>query len=285
MKSLRLLIVTALLAAGGCAGESSPSAPTASFPPGEMVLQVSVGGGFVPVAVAVTELPTLSVYGDGRVITTGPVPAIYPGPALPNVQVRHISQADIAKLTKLAVDAGVGMDRDLGMPNVADAPTTEITVRTAAGLQRTSAPALGIGSTDELTEPQRAAREQLQRLVEDLTDLPKTLGASAIDQSAAYVPTVLAVVAMPWQPTDDPVLKDPSAVAWPGPALPGEPVGEPAGDHPDVRCVTATGAQVTEILAAAGSANARTPWTSGGSSWSVSFRPLLPHESSCADLG
>ncbi|GAA0718850.1 hypothetical protein Drose_05150 [Dactylosporangium roseum] len=281
MKSLRLLIAAALLAAGGCADGSSPSEPAASFAPGEVVLQVSVGGGFVPVAVAVTELPTVSVFGDGRVITTGPVPAIYPGPALPNVQVQHISQADVAKLTKLAVDAGVGMDRDLGMPNVADAPTTQITVRTAAGLQRTSAPALGIGSTEELSEPQRAAREQLQRLVEDLTDLPKTLGASAIDRPAAYVPTALTVVAVPWQPTDDPMLKDPPAVAWPGPALPGDPVG----DHPDVRCVTATGAQVTEILAAAKSANARTPWTAGGSSWSVSFRPLLPHESSCADLG
>ena len=52
----------------------------------------------------------------------------------------------------------------------------------------------------------------------------------------------------------------------------------------DVGCVVATGEQASAVLAAARPANAATPWVSGGTRWSVAFRPLLPDESGCADL-
>ena len=38
------------------------------------------------------------------------------------------------------------------------------------------------------------------------------------------------------------------------------------------------------VLATAAKANAATPWTSGGRTWSLHLRPLLPDESGCADL-
>jgi hypothetical protein len=54
----------------------------------------------------------------------------------------------------------------------------------------------------------------------------------------------------------------------------------------DVSCVSATGDQARALLDAAGSANSATPWvTADGTRWSVTFRPLLPDESGCADLG
>ena len=53
--------------------------------------------------------------------------------------------SDVVKLADRAVDAGVGKQADFGMPNVADAPTTHVMVRTAAGEQVTDVPALGIG--------------------------------------------------------------------------------------------------------------------------------------------
>ncbi|WP_238010136.1 hypothetical protein KZZ52_05535 [Dactylosporangium sp. AC04546] len=278
MKLPRLLLATALLAAG-CADPAGPSAPPASFAADDVVLQVRVTGGFVPPQTLVTEIPVLTVYGDGRAITTGPIPAIYPGPALPNVQVQRIGADGVAKLTDLALDAGVGQEQDFGMPPVADAPSTEFTVRTAAGLQRTTVDALGAGGTETLTGAQREAREKMQRLVDALTDLSGTLKTT--DRPQPYEPAVLAAVSSPFVETSDPVLKDPPAVAWPGPALPGATVG----DLPDVHCLTSEAGQTAAILAAAKAANARTPWTSGGTSWSVAFRPLLPHESSCADLG
>ena len=69
-------------------------------------------------------------------------------------------------------------------------------------------------------------------------------------------------------------------MAWPGPALP----GKPSGGLPDTTCVTATGDQAQALLTAAGSANAATPWVTGDGRWSITFRPLLPDESGCADL-
>lgn len=282
MTPLRVLAATLVLLVAGCAAESNggTASGAGSYGPDDLVLRVDVSGGMVPVAMTVTEVPTLSVYGDGRVVTNGPMIEIYPSPALPNVQVQRISTADVAKLVDRAVDAGVGKQADFGMPNVADAPTTHIMVRTAAGEQVSDVPALGIGE-DSLNNSQRAARQRLQRLVEALTDLPSTLGKGAVSQSTAFPATGVAAVAVTWtEMGGDQGVKPPAPVAWPGPALPGEAVP----DRPGVHCVSATGEQATRILDAAAKANSRTPWTSAGASWQVTFRPFLPGESTCADL-
>ncbi|WP_432835388.1 hypothetical protein [Dactylosporangium sp. CA-092794] len=277
MKRLFVLAAAALAGLAGCASPAGVAQPEVSFAPADLVLQVRSSGGFVPVELTVTALPELSVYGDGRVITTGPVPAIYPGPALPNVQVQHIARADVQALARRARQAGVGGGADLGIPSVADAPSTRITVRTAEGVAVTDAPALGIGDGTGLTDAQRAARRRLEDLVTALRDLPKTLGDGAIDRPVAYEPALIAAVARPWAPASDGLPADPPPIAWPGPALPGPAVP----DRPGVACLTA---EAAPVLSAAKGANSRTPWTSGDQRWAVEFRPLLPGESSCADL-
>jgi hypothetical protein len=52
----------------------------------------------------------------------------------------------------------------------------------------------------------------------------------------------------------------------------------------DLGCVVATGDQARAVLAAAGTADATTPWVTPDGRWSVLLRPLLPDETSCADL-
>jgi hypothetical protein len=124
-----------------------------------------------------------------------------------------------------------------------------------------------------LTAEQQAARSKLSDLVSRLT------GVTANQGSTAYAPTAVAALVSPWTDPQDGLAQ--SDVAWPGPALP----GEPRGGLPDATCVTATGDQVSALLTAAASATTRTPWvTPDGSRWSVLLRPLLPDESSCADL-
>ncbi len=54
-------------------------------------------------------------------ITQGPVPLIYPGPALPNLQVGTISATEVEELLK-------GRPGGPRHPAVADAPTTRFTV-------------------------------------------------------------------------------------------------------------------------------------------------------------
>ncbi|GAA3225935.1 hypothetical protein ACFO1B_32700 [Dactylosporangium siamense] len=286
MTRLRTLAATMVLLLAGC-GDPAPvgggGVPGAAvnYRPDELVLRVDVSGGLVPVAMTVTEVPTLSIYGDGRVVTNGPMIEIFPGPALPNVQVQGIlAPSDITKLARMALDAGVGQATDFGMPNVADAPTTHIMVRTVAGTQASDIPALGIGE-DSLSAPHRAARQRMQRLVEALTDLESTLGKGTVSESRPFVAKGVAAVAVPWaEMGGDQGVPPQAPVAWPGPALPGEAVA----DRPGVHCAGATGEESSRILAAAGKANSRTPWTSAGSSWQVTFRPFLPDESTCADL-
>ena len=68
----------------------------------DVVLQISSMGGFVPVDHDFAALPWLLVTGDGRVIQQGPQIEIYPGPLLPNVLQRTISEAGIQALLRLA---------------------------------------------------------------------------------------------------------------------------------------------------------------------------------------
>lgn len=255
------------------AGDAAAAAPAA--PDDAPVIRVRSEGGFVPADRLVGRIPRVSVYADGRLIIEGPQIAIYPGPALPNLQVVQLGQAKVDQLVEQAVAAGVGSGADLGRPGVADVPTTVIEVRTGKGVKTVSVEALNEAMPDDpqLSQPQRQARAKLAAYVEQLTDLSQAA-------SQPYRPATLAVLTMPYvKPTDD-LPEPPAAVAWPGPALPGEPMAEGL----EMGCVSVTGAELDKVLAAADKANQNTPWTSGNTQYSLTFRPLLPDETGCADL-
>jgi hypothetical protein len=72
-----------------------------------VVLSITDVGGFVPSDRTFANLPRLLVTGDGRVIQAGPVIAIYPGPLLPNVLQRSITEAGIQRLIDLADEHGL----------------------------------------------------------------------------------------------------------------------------------------------------------------------------------
>jgi hypothetical protein len=278
-------LIGAALVAAGCAAQAGggSGAPASSSTAGGatddgLVLQVAYTGGFVTPETNLGRLPLVSVYADGRIITEGPVAAIYPGPALPNLQVAQVSRQRVEELVDHAFQAGIGQDNDYGTPSVADVPSTRFTIVTTEGTQTAEVYALAEGlfpegDTGGLTEEQVTARRPLLDLLDELT----TAGGRA---SESYVPEAVAVLAGPWVATED-EMPAPEPVAWPGPPLPGEPVAEVLA----LTCVTADGEDATAVLEAAATANARTPWTTDdGSQWSLTLRPLLPHETSCADL-
>ncbi|SNR44415.1 hypothetical protein [Blastococcus mobilis] len=280
MRVVRPVLTAALLLGlpacaerGGVAapGTPAPSSSQAAATEG-LVLRVEHTGGYATPSMLAARLPLVSVYADGRVITEGPVIEVHPGPALPNLQVQQIARSEVQGLVDRAMAAGVADTFDLGLPPIADAPTTRFTVVTAADTYVREAYALwdtpgGSGLTGE----QEKARGKLIDLLSSLTDLGAGTGPYAAD--------VVSAVVSPWVDRGD-GLAQPHA-PWPGPPLPGETTGGP----PDVTCVTATGEEARAVLEAARSANAATPWTTAnGMRWSVSFRPLLPDETSCADL-
>jgi hypothetical protein len=268
-----LLTVTACAERGGATRPGAPATPSAAAATEGLVLRVEQTGGFAPPSTVLPRLPIVSVYADGRVITEGPVTAIYPAPALPNLQVREIGPDEVQDVVDRALAAGVAEDADLGTPPVADAFSTRFTLVTTAQTYVREVYALWEAPAGSgLTGEQEAAREKLSEFLDPLT----AQGGDTV----SYAPEAVAAVASPWSDPQDGLPR--SELPWPGPALPGEPTDGP----PDVTCVTATGDQAAALLDAARSASAGTPWTTDdGLRWAVTFRPLLPDETGCADLG
>ena len=274
-------VLLAVSACGGQEGISDPepanSADTGPLEADAVAIRVDYTGGFVPPSAIPGRLPVVTIYGDGRVITEGPVPAIYPGPALPNVQQRRIPTGDVALLVGRALDAGVGSGADFGQPTVTDMPNTRFTVTTAEGVRQSSVYGLDMveeGPNRALTDAQRAARDKLRALFDELQNPPTATG-----EPEPYPVVTLAALATEYRNSTD-LPSPPPPVAWPGPALPGTMLG-PAKL---IGCVTVTGDEARPILATAATVNAATPWTSGGKTWWLTLRPLLPDESGCADL-
>jgi hypothetical protein len=269
-----ILGLSACAERGSTASPGEPAAPSSEAAAAEgLVLRVEQTGGFVAPSMLAARLPMVSVYADGRVITEGPVPAIYPGPALPNLQVAEIEPTAVQDLVDRALAAGVAETADLGTPPVADATSTRFTVVTTAETYVREAYALwetteGSGLTGE----QEEARAKLSDLLDTLTDQ----GAAA---TTSYAAETVAAFVSPWVDPQDGVAQP--QLPWPGPALPGESTGGP----PDATCLTTTGSEAQALLEVARTANAATPWASGdGMRWSVAFRPLLPDETGCADV-
>ena len=191
------------------------------------------------------------------------------------MQQRTITPDEGADLTARAVAAGVGSGADLGRPGVADAPTTRIDVVSEGTSHTVSVEALGEASADDpqLSATQKEGRAKLAAFVTEAT----TPADNATD--SPYEAQTWAALAQPFTAPDDGLPKQP-AVAWPGPALPGSYL------NPNIKigCVEVTGEDLPPVLAAAGAATAVTPWTSGGNTFQITFRPLLPDESGCEAL-
>jgi hypothetical protein len=277
----------AVLLLAGCATRAdeaapapSPSSPATEAPAdpadGGLALQVAYTGGFVTPRTIFSRLPLVSVYADGRVISEGPVAAVHPGPALPNLQEARVEPDQVEELVRRALEAGVGRETDYGMPPVADVPSTLITVVTADGERSSEVYALQRGLFPEgdvpgLTEEQAAARAELQDLVDGLTGL-------AAGSDRPYEPeAVAAVVDQGYGPGAAPD----DVATWPGPPLPGDLLGTGS----DVSCVVARDEAAHAVLEAAAGATTDTVWQNpDGGRWALSLRPLLPHEDHCADL-
>lgn len=245
-----------------------------------------------------TRLHEPSVYADGRVVRqieqfTTPVEQL---PALPQVVQRDLTPAGLKALVQRARDAGVGDGADLGEPMVSDVTTTRFVLSTdegavwsdayalrfSAGLdgvvgEPAPSPSISVGSGQgdgTLTQEQADARYKLLDLAAALDDLPAALGA---EQVGAQVPYQFDALAVDMAPNSaDPALE---ALPWPGPTLPGQDA-----KINGTSCIVVRGADLPAVLEAAGQARLQTPWSDGGRTWDLRFRPLLPDENSCQDL-
>jgi hypothetical protein len=283
-------LALAALVATGCARVSGvTSSPTPddgiAHPMGsdDLVLRIEFVGGFVPEVWALSSLPTVSLYGDGRVITEGPQIEIYPGPALPNLMLRDLTEEGVQAVLEAAREAGLsGPDRRFDNDLVVDAHTTVFTVVTDDGRHVTSAYGLGIGGGPEGPQEDQQALRRLSRFLEDMTNLPAWLPDGSVGEERAYGASGIRMLVSGDGPTRDEAVEQ-KPVDW--------PLDEPLASilqpvkNSSYSCAAVEGDQADRVLAAAREANELTPWRSDGHLYGIVFRPLLPDERECEGVG
>ena len=211
----------------------------------QIVLQVTTGGGFVPIEFFVTLVPEFTVYGEGRVIVPGPIDAIYPGPALPNLQTTVISEESAQAILSAARGAGLFNPAfDYGRPTVADGPTTTIVINAGAATYRSQIYALTVGGAGGLSAEQQQARAAINDLRGRLVAL--TSFTSGEIAWAQYQYSALAVFSQAVDPgaAPDPTGVQPNRLEWPLGDL--STLGEEAS-RPGFRRVVLSGQELAAV--------------------------------------
>lgn len=282
MKRISLLVAALSLLAAAACGDDGDTAATADAPPppeGGLVIEIERSGGFVTPEMAFANVPSVSVYADGRVVSQGATIMIYPGPALVPLHETTISEDEVAELLAVADELGLTDEPlDYGEPPIADAPDTIVTIRTADGTVEHRAAALaeaggpGGEPTPGLTDDQQDARQRLQELVE-AAELAGAEGEPSTFEPAAYAARAVQ---------EDPVVDEgaeepqPRVVDWPVDLLEPAQIGDCTVFEDDAA------AALEDLFR---DADQLTYFTDAdGDTWRVTIRAVLPHESGCEDI-
>jgi hypothetical protein len=293
-RRFRLGLIVALVAAG-CGGlssdgpgDSDPGTPRHTGSD-QLILRVETTGGFVPPEYLARTVPEFTLTGDGRTITVGPQIEIYPGPALPALLESTLTEDGIQAILDAAREAGLfGPDQHYDNGCVTDLPTTTFTLVSSGERHEISAYALGSG---ELEDPscvggaaKAEARAALTQLRDRLGTLREWLPQGSLGEEQTFSFDELRIFTRPV--TIESVVGDtgiePSFEDWPLSTPLGE-FGEPTDLPPGTRCGTVSGEDLEDLLPAVRRANELTIWRSGGDTFGLVLRPLLPDESGCPE--
>jgi hypothetical protein len=146
------------------------------------------------------------------VFTQGLVTAIFPGPLLPTVLVRTITEDGLQALLGIVQSAGLLAESPdySGGDNVADASSTVLRINANNGTFVHSAYALGIDN------PESPTRQKLLDVTTALSDIDKAAGAANLGLDEPFVPAAYRLQARAVDPTEvssqDPA---PAVVDWP----------------------------------------------------------------------
>jgi hypothetical protein len=226
----------------------------------EAVVEILYEGGFATPEMLFSRAPLLLITGDGRVITEGPVPAIYPGPLLPNLIERSITEAGIQALLAKADELGLLADTNY-LPNnqVADAPNTVVRITVDGTTYTHDAYALG------LQEETGSNRANLFEFVTAASDLAGTVGADQLGPDAPMASDTYLIRATPIDLATMTTEVPATVVEWPA----------------DASVRLADAGECTELPAAEGDplftdANQLTFFSEGGVTYQVAATLAIP---------
>jgi hypothetical protein len=300
-----LLVLAACAAPGGAPGSSSSGAPSASPPSqgaiehptgDEPVLVIEDVGGFAMVDMIATRLPSFVMLGDGRVIMQGMQTLEFPGPALPALQERTLTEDGIQQVLEAIEQTNLfATDLELRGAQAMVADATDTVFHLDADGRQVTVSVYALGLLDpsmELPQGVTASELEAHRLLSQLRD-----SLMAIDTSVSAD----GWEAEGWQPyqpdafrlyvrdvTGEPVDADlPGQVReWPtddDPATVGEE--QPTFGN-GTRCLVVEDEAAATWRAELEAANQNTQWTDDGDRrFTVLARPLLPgEEAACPDV-
>ena len=280
-----LLAIAAVAAA--CVGSAGAAGSTPSpkpVDPDKVIFRVSWEGGFVTPEMLLGRLPAIVVQADGRVITQGPVLAIYPGPFMPNLQERTLSEAGLERLIALAREKDLLKDVHYDFPGIADAADTVLEISLDGQSYRVSAYALAEAGFDgeiapaiELEPADVEGRAALREFIDALMTVPE---ADYVDQPHTYEFEALRLYVKPAQIVENSEFPgEQPPIAWPldNLATAGRAIDNPSVD----RCLVVEGADLETILPLLQGANQLSVFESEGELYSLIPRPLYPGESGC----
>ncbi len=187
----------------------------------EAIISLSYPGGFTTARYGFSQAPALIISGDGLAYTGAAVPAIYPGPLVWPMQVQTISEDGIQAVLAAADEAGLFTEvdyEDETSQQIADAPTTLLTISVDGTTYEHAAYALGFGAGPEGGDVEQSPeRQALQDFVDGLTDLAAVAGAGNVGEPEIFAPASYEIVATP---VDDLSAYEsdgiePTVTAWP----------------------------------------------------------------------
>jgi hypothetical protein len=153
----------------------------------KVILRMSVGGGFVPMSVAMLEMPTFTLYADGTAIFRPSTGGTFDAPP-PLVQA-ELSDEQVAALLAYATGPG-GLEAAAEQYNdmfVSDAPTTVFTIDIPELSKTVSVYALGI--ENPAGDPDAEILAQLDALADTLSTFETQVEAGNVESAALYEPT------------------------------------------------------------------------------------------------
>ena len=257
----------------------------------ESILVVEEAGGFAMVNMIATRVPTFALYGDGRVIMQGAQTLEFPGPALPPLIERTMSEDGIQAVLEAIEDTALFTgDLELrGAQNfVADATDTVFHLNANDRDVTVSVYALGMldpslgGNFEGVEQAEIDAHATLGQLRDALMTIDTSVPADAWEGEG-------------WQPYEPEAfrlyVRDVTDQPIEGGELPGQLRDWPTDDDPaafgeeiaafgdGTRCAVVADDAGATWLTELSSANQNTLWADDGDRrFSIAARPLLPHE-------
>jgi hypothetical protein len=271
---------------------ASPDATPSPDSPA-LLLRMEPFGGTQPPELQLIAMPDFSLFDDGSIYRLGPVIAVFPPAALPNVTRMQVSASAIAAIMGEARAAG--LDQPLTVPNEplsAESPSHRFLFNDHGTMVESRVWGLNVDAEQapDWGDEALAQHQALRSFAAYLANLPMSLPAEdLLEQEMPIDPDRLQVLSFEASPDlalasgvpnfDQPPLEWPLATSLEERSTPLELDPEPG--LPALGCVEIGGADAQAVVETSRQGDLLSPWLDDGTTYGVLLKPLLPDQRGC----